>query len=206
MIKKTCRIGLVDMFCDRRKIIFTHPPKCGGTSFESYLKFNNDKRYKHASLIEHLCTIKSLGLDDKQFTKISVIRNPWERVASHFFHIKKRQYFFPDYENKIDDSSFFLFIKNMQNGTLPNVSKNCTFFMYDQNHKFDIDIVIKYENYIDDFISCLNKIGIKINRFEIPHEKKCAFPYNYKEMYCSSTKKIVEEIFKEDIELFKYKF
>lgn len=195
------------MFCSKRKIIFTHPPKCGGTSFENYLKFNNHERYKHASLVEHLCAIKSLGLNPDEFTKISVIRNPWERAASHFFHIKNRQFLYPNCKNKIEDSSFELFINNMRDNISSHINRDCTFFMYNQNYEFNIDFVIRYENYINDFISCLNKIDIKINsELEIPHEKKNYYQYNYKEMYSLSTKKIIEDIYKKDIELFKYRF
>ena len=65
-------LGIFDV---KRKFIFTHPPKCGGTSIEILLlglkEFNDNdsdwRKWKHATLDEHVDEVKRLGYNPDDF-------------------------------------------------------------------------------------------------------------------------------------------
>ena len=104
------------IFDVEKKYIFTHPPKCGGTSVEIALLgkelFDEEnipkwRPWKHASLIKQIEEVKRLGYDPDDFLKFSIIRNPWERVYSWFKFVKSKN-IINDFINRrrINDPNF----------------------------------------------------------------------------------------------------
>jgi len=96
-----------------KKLIFTHPPKCGGTSIEyalggissGYLEehdkeiqkngaalnlksCSSDTLYKHESLAFHIQKIQQNNERLQDYFIFSCIRNPWDRAVSRFYHDK----------------------------------------------------------------------------------------------------------------------
>ncbi len=65
-----------------RKIIFVHIPKCGGTSIDRSDLFEGGiHRHGHP---EFLYFKKILGSNFSQFRLLTLVRNPWDRLASAF--------------------------------------------------------------------------------------------------------------------------
>jgi hypothetical protein len=84
-----------------KKVIFTHPEKCGGTTVEALFgwhpKFSLDKSleyrrsfqlWKHASLDLHIIEAKANNIDIKDTFVFSCVRNPWDRAVSLYHHRK----------------------------------------------------------------------------------------------------------------------
>jgi hypothetical protein len=208
------------MICLKRKIIFTHPPKCGGTSFEHFLDFKNEPANsflkKHDSLEFHFKTIKKMGYSPNDFIKISVIRNPWERMVSWYFFLRKRALLELEADGIIKKQIYELaytvdfnqFVDFINRYKLRTFHTDFSVFMFDESRVFAIDFVIRHENYHTDFIKCIKMLGEEPPKLEdIPHAEQRHVDYgDYKKFYNSRSIQIIENIYKKDINFFNYTF
>ena len=139
------------MFCPIRKIIFTHPPKCGGTSFEHFLGFKNYgehcRLYKHASLVDHVKAIEKINQNADDFAKISIIRNPWERMVSWYFHLREKALFaerFGKLKNRIQslasDLEFNEFVDCINKFNIEIFHRDFSYYMFGESNTFEIDL------------------------------------------------------------------
>ena len=75
------------MIIPERKVIFIHIPKTAGTSIEKY--FNSDK----PQCLKH-DVIKDIKIkfpkEYNSYAKFTVVRNPYDRMVSWYFHLKER--------------------------------------------------------------------------------------------------------------------
>lgn len=207
------------MFCAINKIIFTHPPRCGGTSFESFLGFeNNDEHsflYKHASLLDHIKAIKKMNQNPNDFVKISVIRNPWDRMVSWYFHLKQKALLYETlygFKTKIQSAAceleFNEFINYIDKYQIKIFYRDFSFYMFGETGTIEIDFIIKYENYNNDFLKCLRflkKNRAKLNFIPVKN-KTNENKLNYRFFFNKKSKEIIEKIYKKDIDYFSYTF
>ena len=205
------------MFCPIRKIILTHPPKCGGTSLENFLGFKNDGEhvflYKHASLIDHIEAIKKINCNPDDFVKISLIRNPWDRMVSWYFHLREKALFaerFGKPKRQIQifasELGFNEFVDCINKFNIE--IKDFSHYMFGESNTFEIDFVIRYENYKTDFLKCLEILKIPpISMNLIPFKNQGLIrSLDYKKYYRRESKEIVTKIYSEDINFFNFSF
>ena len=199
---------------------FIHIPKTGGSSFEQwcYDNIEYDRQEKHATLLDAKRIWPKLG------TTFTFIRNPFDRMVSMFHFIGQRaieriemrkqgqrtkkstnqhddllisDYYYKGFENWIEEHS-----QNIHNPF------DLGIWLYERKTPMvcwtnnEIDIVIKIE-----------KIQSKICIIEDLFKKKVNLPYlnksvrrHYKHYYNTNTKKIVENLFRKDLETFGYNF
>jgi hypothetical protein len=207
------------MFCPIRKIIFTHPPKCGGTSFEHFLGFKNYgehcRLYKHASLVDHVKAIEKINQNADDFAKISIIRNPWERMVSWYFHLREKALFaerFGKLKNRIQslasDLEFNEFVDCINKFNIEIFHRDFSYYMFGESNTFEIDFVIRYENYKTDFLKCLEILKIPpISTNLIPVKNQGLIrSLDYKKYYGRESKEIVTKIYSKDINFFNFTF
>lgn len=205
-----------------KKIIFTHPPKCGGTSIEDMLGFLELRNrypsvhaFKHGSLKMHVDTIKSKGFNPDDFFKFSIIRNPWGRAVSFYNHNKYKAYEYhlnnvehpmPMHVMESRQMTFkqfvFKYYKNHFNSqveTIPHM------FL---NNKFSIDYVIRLENLKEDVLFLKDRLQINSN-INIPHLNNSEMyveRVDYKNYYDEETKNFIANLFEWDIKKFNYSY
>ena len=203
-----------------KKIIFTHHPKCGGTTIEAAFGWHpREKRIrekkivesdyidwfsniKHAFLEAHMEILKDKNLNYKDFFKFTCVRNPWDLMVSRYFHDK--------HDFRVDDSikklTFDEFvIHRLDKGcSKKNKVLNFTPFLF-YNNEFCMDYVIRFENYKEDTDKVLKKFNLKLpeKNYNVSKEKKEHYGAFYKN---TKTIKLVEEAGKDVIELFGYEF
>ena len=129
--------------------------------------------------------------------KFAFVRNPWDRLVSSYHHLLKDTW---DLKHKIVTSmeSFDEFVDW-------SVSKNNSLqkdFIADKSGKIIVDFIGKYETLEKDFEQVCKKLKIQAH---LPQKNKTEHK-DYRNYYTKRTKKIVENIFQEDIELFGYTF
>ncbi len=193
-------------FCNTHSI-FVHVPKAAGISvgFSLYGRKAGDHR-----------TIKDYKLcfTKRQFTsyfKFTFVRNPWDRLLSAYLFLKKGGRNEQDkkwalrYLNKYD--SFDDFVTNWVNED--NIHLGLHFrpqceFVCSKNGTPEVDFIGYFENIDNDFEYIKNKIG---GGTELAFNNKTSDKKkDYCQYYNDKTRKIVESIYRKDIEIFGYNF
>ena len=214
----------------KHKFIFMHTPKCAGSSIEVSLASVGDEGdligpvtseglpddYKHPNTFEEhqeetggiyngmrAEEIKNYIGDDiwNEYFKFSVVRNPWDRAIS-FWHWRDRektndwlQYLNEDVKHP---KSFLWTFTHMP---VLSITKQLQI-----NKKFDIDYLIPYENLSVGYKEVCDRLNIK--PIDLPRAKSGyrdpKIPYH--RFYTTTTKNIIDEIYKDDIDNFEYKF
>ncbi len=168
------------------------------------------------------------------YFKFSVCRNPWDIMVCRYFGIKRKKEqggknkkfrikkinFTPPYNKKIRKIIRILYYKlrkinteNFENflETIPPKFiepnfYNTRFYFDKKGRPWDIDYFIRYENLEKDYKKLCEIINVPYKplprlKSKIRKDKK-----HYSDYYNERTKKLVGDIFREQIEYFGYKF
>jgi len=186
-------------------------PKCGSTSFSSFLESTENKNLNECNE----CT----KYFKNNYFSIVFVRNPFDRVFSAWY----------DKTRGGDVSKLEYLSTGMKKMMLPylNKFKNFVFDLYNEPDKFsyiecgeyvldrhfrlqtsffpseNIDFIGRFENFQDDFNIVCDKIGIP--RQHLPHKNKTRHKH-YSEYYDSEMREIVAEMYAKDIENLGYEF
>ena len=207
-----------------KKIIFTHPKKCGGTSVEKLLgflklrdKFPSIRPFKHASLPAHINKLADKNISTDDFLKFSIIRNPWDRAVSFYNHYKYREYeFFIQQQQAstlmpevIEDARQLPFKDFIFKQSIYNFNSNMSTIPYMFfDGKYCMDYVIRLESIKKDLCDLQCKLQINLSG-GVPHynnndEYMPRIPYQ--DYYNFETKNLIKRAFDWDIKTFNYIF
>jgi hypothetical protein len=183
----------------RNNYIFFHIPKCGGTSISEILP-NKEK----VRLIEHTHvtykSTKSAFSENNEIeffnkcNKFSIVRNPFDRVASLYKYIKEHT----DHHlhNRIlnhDFTQFCYFLKNIGDENITS----CYEHLLDINGHIDGSIkIFKLEEINDNIKEISDIVGQKIEK--IPHVNKSTF----KCLLTDESDFLIRDIFNDDLSFF----
>jgi len=181
--------------------IFIHINKTGGTSIDKSLGISVKKHLTAKQIIDIVGEKKW-----KESFKFTFVRNPWDKVVSHYKYrvktnqtnLKEKNISFAEWVKKTyGKNKDSLYYDN------PQMFYQQTDWLKDNNGKIDIDFIGKFENMNNDFKYIQKKIKIFNN---LPHLNKTV-PTNYKDFYTEKELiDIINDAFKEDIKLFNYTF
>lgn len=148
--------------------------------------------------------------------KFTFIRNPYARVGSAylmFISSEKWQTLFPAFKD------FVLFLKwsnvkehyvneeiaiNDYIEKIDNIIHHCSLYHNPKYLLSEMDYIGKLETIEDDFKVLSKQIGLNLN--ELPHQNKSKKHYDYRDYYDAETRKIIYQIYQDDIERFGYSF
>lgn len=212
---------------DTHKFVFIHIPKSGGTSCAEALKqvipdrdvhhWGNSKRTKHETYLQLEERTDPAGsmnnrlrallfnrrIQLENYVKFAFVRNPWDRMVSHFFYMKQND-IAPEIE-KVNTFEDYLNALDRKEPWIHNRYATKTQYEYiiNSSGKVITDFIGRYETLENDF----NKITEKINvNATLPHLNQSVRNTNYKSYYTTEARKIVERRFDMDISFFKYTF
>lgn len=183
---------------------YLHITKTAGTSVHKCFK---DFFIGSYEFLPHgyITSYKNSNLEN--YFKFSFVRNPWDKVVSHYFFIKKskklRGY------NKTFKEFVELLCKtdkyDFTNYKYVPIKLNAVQKPWLINEKGDLclDFIGKFENLQEDFNLICDKI--KIPRLKLPHKNK-SYHDHYTKYYTNYTKNLVRNHFAPDIELFGYEY
>jgi len=191
------------MFNPKKDVLFLRNHKCASSTcqkiLEKHFPIKGGERGKempwiHADANSWKKYIEEKKLKGKYLITLTTVRNPWDRMVSLFFY--------EGYHSKTyGKDGFKNFIKTVKYHTFPN-------FIFDKNGNRMVDIVIKIEE-LDNLFEIISKLlEIKLNKKDLNIKLNSSSRPNktYREYYDDETKKIVQEMFKYEIEYFSYIF
>ena len=184
------------------KFIYIHIPKTGGSSVSNVLEsLSGSEKMKGHPLLARYMQEK----DYKNYYKFCFVRNPWDRLVSAFFFLRKGGNNIFDQKHcdklKLKETTFKDFAKKLNpNKKYPKHFLNQYAFIKDdeKNIKF-----FKFENINSHFNVACDAIGFP--RTRLPHSNKSKHKH-YTQYYDSETREIIAEKYAKDIEYFGYEF
>ena len=191
---------------DDFKCIFVHIPKTGGVTINN--SYFNSLGGVHRTIKDY-----QLIFNKKEFFeyfKFAFVRNPWDRLVSTYFHYKRGGFHSNDKEwyksNLSKYNGFEEFVTEWVNKE--NINKRPHFKPQHEfitiNGEIFVDRIFRFEQFKEAIQEINNKLNLEIS---IPHlNKSNNRAKDYKSYYSERTKKIVKEVYFEDIEIFKYSF
>jgi len=178
--------------------IFIHINRTGGSSIEKALGIPLEHRRAAAKLNE-------LGKKtwEEKFI-FSVIRNPWDKVVSHYWHRWNRDQAGIQ-TDEIGFSEWVLLTYGKQDPKYyhkPKMFQPQIWWLADENGKLLVDKIIRFENLEEGFHEVCQHLGIDR---ELPHLKSSPRE-GYRQYYKPETRLIVREWFRDDLDRFHYQY
>ena len=212
------------MISHRYKCIFVEVPKTGSTSIKTIIgsplkphqniwqiKYEMENYWTHyggvanrilQSIYLFLPRKRREEIGIRQFNsyfKFGFVRNPWDRTVSLY---ERREGL-----NMRDRMSFEEFVNwiGYSSSTCihPVPHRNQLDWFVDPHGNVVVDFIGKFESLQEDWAFVCKKTGIEK---QLPHKNRNPREKHYTEYYTSSTRNIVADKFKIDIEYFGYKF
>jgi hypothetical protein len=137
------------------------------------------------------------------YFKFTFVRNPWDAAVSAFHYLKPMmkdpdfRKLEPGYAALFDDRDFTDYVK-----TLPSFFSDQSSMICDEQGRFLVDFVGKYENIVDDFAQVAKHIGISptLPRANVSEHA------DYRQYYTPETQEILRRHYARDIANFGYEF
>ncbi len=201
---------------DKYRCIFIRMPKTASTSMLPQFPDMHGAYSPPTELIKKRAREKW-----GRYYKFVFIRNTWDRVLSIYLYLDRRM---RDHAAGVDilkrqpkewldtDGDINKFLKHFYDKYGPAWIEDMHEIFYSQmrwikdpetGKDFGIDFIGRYENLQDDFDRICDKIGKE--RVILPHENRTEHRH-YREHYNEESRRIVAEIYKEEIERFGFKF
>jgi glycosyltransferase involved in cell wall biosynthesis len=188
-----------------KKVIFLHIPKTGGTIIKKLFGINKLDDHNPANIPspQHLtCTMLREYIGSEKYDtyyKFTFVRNPWARILSHYFWRQKL-------EEKWASPTFSDFIANVQ-----KIVQEERFYEHEYGDHFipqvqytsDVNNIFKFEEFEKGVNILSKRLGINSGNYR-PREKK--EHDQYWEYYDKKSRRIIEQLYSEEIEQFGYEY
>jgi sulfotransferase famil protein len=203
-LRRPDRFRLLQEQVATEKCIFVHIPKCAGTSVRQSL-FGRDGGHPP---LENFRTMLPPEIFARSF-KFTFARNPWDRLVSAFFFLKKSDLKRNQRFNRRHLSAFNDFDSFVRQWVTRKNIWSFTHFL-PQHHflcidkRLGVDFVGFYENLAEDFAIIARRIG---KHTELREENRLGGrDKDYRQYYNEETRGIVAKVYAEDIALLGYSF
>lgn len=191
------------MISHSKKFIFVHITKTGGTSIDIALQKYTERTKTHQSILE-MKEEAAKNFELNNYFKFCFVRNPWDKMVSQYFYIKKKTTYGKSFEDFIIDFKSTPNDWNFNSTNFPvcyqPVQKK---WICGDKGEILMDFIGRFENLQEDFGTICDKIDLP--KLELPHINSTNHGH-YSKYYNKETREIVSQKFSEDIECFGYKF
>ena len=192
------------MIIEKHKTIFVHIPKNAGTSIKIFFGMKGPKDMLPLSQHDTIKDIKEkIPNKYKEYKKFTIVRNPYSRMISWFFYLKK----------KTNPTNF---ITGEVNKEQLEFKKNVDFKQWVKSdfkyfNVYSRDLLMPQYNWVDETVTVLKFENLK-EELEKFFKYKINIPHNnatnhekYINYYDQESLDIVYDKYKKDFEKFNYK-
>lgn len=194
-----CKKALPNTTDKQWPFVFIHINKTGGTSIAKAIGM--EKNHFTAFDLENIVDKETW----KKTYKFSFIRNPWDKVLSHYkWRVVTNQTKLRDRSTTFDhwvkvtlgpNKDTFFYDKPRM--FMPQIN-----WLKDSRGQICMDSIGRFESIEDDFKRIALQIGIET---KLPH-LNATLKTNYRDFYDKKTRSLVADWFQEDIAYFNYKY
>jgi len=186
--------------------IYIHIPKTGGMSIETILGADIKTLHQESIKIKH--GYPSDWIYPKywmQYYKFTFVRNPWDRiVSSYFYNLKmaKKNINSNDHDRKKIKVYGY---EGFNDYVINDLEKSKSRFFLPYHHwigDYEYDFIGKLENFEENMKLVCRNLQIRFKNIHINKSKR----QSYQEYYNNKAKNIVGDIYRNDIDNFKYYF
>lgn len=202
---------------DQKQFIFVHIPKTAGSSIQSALSvyamekpnsktsrllrhFNlpNDYQRFRFTLHSTLRDVQKKMPDHtfQQYKKVAFVRNPWDRMVSSFAY----KIHGTSEKTRTRDDDFETFLHN----EFKRKKRQQIEYLQNADGKLDCDFIGRFESLSEDYLTLGEVLNIELPT--LPTLNKSKDRSDYRNYYNDTTKKLIQEYYQEDIEMFGYLF
>jgi hypothetical protein len=135
-----------------------------------------------------------------QYYKFSFVRNPWARTWSWYRNVSRDDWMSQVYGLN-GQISFGEFARRFVG---KRHLKTQTYWLKNTSGKIDLDFIGRFERLEEDFDQVTAALGLADT--SLPHVLKAKEKVDLEEVYDESTRRLVQEAYSEEIELFGYSF
>lgn len=184
------------MILDDKKLAFIHIPRTGGSSIEVALAgqdwwlIDPDTKHLSVGMTRNLMGEEKWGT----YFKFSIVRNPWDRVISMFA---------TGWWEKETDSESSHSLRNFIARLSPHPHEKHGSLHYHEILDGAIDYIARFETLNQDFDYICHRLGA--TDMILPHCERTTREH-YSNYYDEETAALVANVFKKDIELYRYSF
>lgn len=214
--------------CNKRKILFLHPTRTGGTFIEKNLRLNNgqinkmkgSQHFTIASLKHHKLITDELL---ENYYSFCFVRNPWGRVVSSFYYLLKNNYKerYDINKDNVKDLfnewlcdrfvKFFEIYKSDYLLQYLHLEEEIPFlipqyrYIIDEYGNNKINFIGRFENFNNDLLTIFDNIDAEVKIERKIHESSYHLT-SYRDYYTDASRELIGRLYNTDIEMFGYKF
>ena len=197
--------------------MFVHIPKTGGTSVEHWFQKVYGK--EHVVVHKH-APISYKNLNDLEMFKFATIRNPFSRAVSWYQQALSlilldesiKRFHIHGLTLEAWEKGFDYFVQNFYDRSSRNpgddidISPAFTQWSYvSVNGKLAVDHLVRFEDLDQEWKKIEEMVGTNYGLGKLKVGPSDALR-DWKKVYTPSSKKLIEEIYKEDFEKFNYEY
>lgn len=190
----------------KRNVVFVHIPKTGGLSIRGICYKHKIMVINHDIRQEHYLSLEKYKDRDPYCYAFTYVRNPWDRVVSAFFYLKKGG---DRYEDKrdaevylpYDDFKTFVHEAFRTNKIFEQLHFRPQYAWVSSDTELLVDSVGKFENLQADFSKHCKLFNLP--NYILPRINKSNHK-DYRFYYDADTWEIIQKAYAVDIDLFEY--
>lgn len=204
-------------------MLFFHTPRCGGKFVER--AFGRPARrcflVRHARLAGHLFWIEyrdrlqEMGLDIRDFTTFSVVRNPFSWRVSWYTYLQNdtggRRSGLPEIQKKIARMSFSDFVDFISDPGTPTTQSfrpraQVSDWIIDESEKIAVDHVLRQERLAEDLQGLAARYGLWLRLPKQRVNASSPVTRSYRQYYRDEDVEKVAALHPRDLAMFGYRF
>ncbi|MEQ8909516.1 MAG: sulfotransferase family 2 domain-containing protein [Vicingaceae bacterium] len=190
------------MISHKKKLIFIHVHRTGGTSFGNILREKLDDSFEPFFQHTNAMTVEAEFFEKhRDYYKLGFTRNPWARILSWYSLINLNdQKSMAEERSRLEE---FIEVDHAADFAEQSFHYNALDYFTNKRGELMVDKIYRYENLHQEINTIANQLNL--HPIEIP-TLNTTIPKDYREYYTDKSRRLLAQKCKKDIDYFNYTF